>query len=144
MHLVEADSGALVLNDAYNANRTSTEAALRALAGLDRPRKTAVLGLMAELGDAAPTEHAAVADVARKLGVRLIAFGTSLYGMEPVETLRDAEEALGDLGERDAVLVKGSRVNELERLVDRLLAAGGQRSAAGGFRDAPPGRSAFE
>ncbi len=121
MHLAEVRSGALVLNDAYNANRTSTEAALRALAALDRPRKIAVLGLMAELGDAAPAEHAAVAEVAADLGVSLIAFGTDLYGIEPVETIAEAEAALGTLDERDAVLVKGSRVNALERLVDRLL-----------------------
>lgn len=121
MELVEAGSGALLLNDVYNANRTSTEAALHALAALDRPRKTAVLGFMAELGDLAAAEHAAVASLAGELGIRLVAYGTDLYGVEPVSTIEEAEAALGVSDEHDAVLVKGSRVNELERLVGRLL-----------------------
>ena len=121
MDLVEASSGALILNDAYNANRTSTEAALRALAGLARPRKTAVLGLMAELGETAPSEHAAVRALCDELGIHLIGFGTDLYGLDPVSTIDDAVRVLGQPDERDAVLVKGSRVNQLERLVERLL-----------------------
>ena len=43
-------SGAVVLNDAYNANPTSMAAALDALDDLPAERRTAVLGPMAELG----------------------------------------------------------------------------------------------
>lgn len=120
MELVEGRVGAVILNDAYNANRTSTEAALRALAELEQPRKTAVLGLMAELGEAAPAEHAAVAALAAELGVRLIAVGTDLYGTPPVGGVDGVLKALGHIDGRDAVLVKGSRVNELERVAQRL------------------------
>src|SRR5690606_10331667 len=50
MELGRAPSGALVLNDAYNANPLSMAAALRSLAGLPARRRVAVLGTMAELG----------------------------------------------------------------------------------------------
>src|SRR4051794_446125 len=67
MQLERSPSGALILNDAYNANPLSTEAALRALAGLPAQRHTAVLGIMAELGDVGPSEHARMAALADDL-----------------------------------------------------------------------------
>ena len=45
------------------------------------------------------------------------------YGGQPVATIDEALEALADLGEGDAVLVKGSRVAGLERLAAALLEA---------------------
>ena len=68
MQLDRAPSGALVLNDAYNANPVSTEAALRSLAQLPVSRRTAVLGIMAELGDAGPAEHRRLGALAAELG----------------------------------------------------------------------------
>jgi len=47
-----SSGGAIVIDDSYNANPTSTEAALRTLASLDVQRKIAVLGVMAEISDA--------------------------------------------------------------------------------------------
>src|SRR4029453_526440 len=52
MELGIARGGARILNDAYNANPASMHAPLEALAGLEAERRTAVLGLMAELGPA--------------------------------------------------------------------------------------------
>ena len=63
-----APSGALVLNDTYNANPLSIEAALRALAELPAERRTAILGVMAELGDVGPAEHARLGALAAELG----------------------------------------------------------------------------
>ena len=109
--------GALVLNDAYNANPTSMRAALDALASLPAERRVAVLGVMAEISDA-PAEHLAIARHARDLGVVIIAVGTELYGVAPTD---DPVSALGSLAGGDAVLVKGSRVVGLERVVAQLL-----------------------
>ncbi|MGH9119136.1 MAG: UDP-N-acetylmuramoyl-tripeptide--D-alanyl-D-alanine ligase [Acidimicrobiales bacterium] len=123
MALATARSGALVLNDAYNANPASMAAALRALARLPARRRVAVLGLMAELGPAAEAEHRRIADLARALGVEIVAVGTPWYGVEPVPD-GDGEAALAavaELGEGDAVLVKGSRVAGLERVAAALL-----------------------
>ncbi|HEX2047071.1 MAG TPA: UDP-N-acetylmuramoyl-tripeptide--D-alanyl-D-alanine ligase, partial [Acidimicrobiales bacterium] len=80
MQLERAPSGALVLNDAYNANPLSAEAALRALAELPGGRRTALLGIMAELGDVGPAEHARIGALAAELGIRLIAVAAPDYG----------------------------------------------------------------
>jgi UDP-N-acetylmuramoyl-tripeptide--D-alanyl-D-alanine ligase len=117
MELRRTTGGALVLNDAYNANPTSMRAALETLAALPGSQRLAVLGVMAELDDPGP-EHLAIAEEAARLDIELIAVGTDLYGIAPVE---DPVTAVGPLGPRVAVLVKGSRVAGLEAVVARLL-----------------------
>jgi UDP-N-acetylmuramoyl-tripeptide--D-alanyl-D-alanine ligase len=121
MELGVTPAGARILNDAYNANPTSMVAALEALVALDAERRTAVLGVMAELGPAAEDEHRRVAAMAAELGVRLIAVDAPAYGAEAAADLDAAAALLGDLGPGDAVLVKASRVAGLERLAERLL-----------------------
>jgi len=118
MELVELPSGAVVINDAYNANPTSMRAALDALAAIDARRRVAVLGVMAELDDVA-AGHGEVADYAREADIELIAVGTSDYGVEPTD---DVVARLGDLGAGDVVLVKASRAGGLERVVADLVA----------------------
>jgi UDP-N-acetylmuramoyl-tripeptide--D-alanyl-D-alanine ligase len=121
MELIDAPSGAAVLNDAYNANPISMRAALYALAAIPAQRHIAVLGVMAELGDSTDDAHHGVGELARKLGVRVIAVGVSTYGGEVVADVSGALAALDSIGEGDAVLVKGSRVAGLEHLAARLV-----------------------
>ena len=121
MELHHAESGARIINDAYNANAISTEAALRSLAALRADRRVAVLGVMAELGDRHDQDHAAMTQLARELGIELIPYRELAYGPAPVATLDEAVDAIGKLGEGDAVLVKGSRVAGLEALADLLV-----------------------
>ncbi len=123
MEVELAESGALVINDAYNANPTSVRAAVDALLAVSRPRRTAVLGYMAELGADSGRLHRQVAEEVISAGIRLIAVGAPDYGAgaEHVADADGAAELLGPLDERDAVLVKGSRVSALESLAGRLL-----------------------
>jgi UDP-N-acetylmuramoyl-tripeptide--D-alanyl-D-alanine ligase len=123
MEMIAAPSGAVVLNDAYNANPTSVAAALRALAALDARRRVAVLGPMAELGSRSADDHRSAAKLAGELGIRVIAVAAPEYGADDVADIDSALTALGRLGPGDAVLVKGSRVAGLERLVAALLEA---------------------
>lgn len=118
MDLQRARSGALVLNDAYNASPPSMIAALRSLVALPAERHVAFLGTMAELDDA-DAAHREVAEAAESLGVRVVAVNESRYGTEEVESV-DAAAVLLELGHGDAVLVKGSRVAGLERLAELL------------------------
>jgi UDP-N-acetylmuramoyl-tripeptide--D-alanyl-D-alanine ligase len=110
-------SGAILINDAYNANPMSMRAALESLAALPARRHVAILGEMAELDDP-PAAHAEVAAFASRLGVELVAVGTDLYGVRPTD---DPVSSLGVLSARDAVLVKASRVGGLERFAAELL-----------------------
>lgn len=122
MALHTTPSGAIVVNDAYNANPESMRAALRSLADLECERRTAVLGVMAELGDIAEDEHLAITRLAHDLGIEVLAVDAPLYGVDTVADVDAAAERLGPLGPGDAVLLKGSRVAGLERLADLLLA----------------------
>jgi UDP-N-acetylmuramoyl-tripeptide--D-alanyl-D-alanine ligase len=120
MELERAPSGALILNDTYNANPLSTEAALRALAGLPAERRTALLGVMAELGTVGPAEHARMGALAADFGIRLIAIAAPDYGGEQAVDADDALARLGPVGRGDAVLVKGSRAAGLETVAGTL------------------------
>ena len=110
-------SGAVLIDDAYNANPASMRAALDALFALPARRRIAVLGVMAELDDG-PSAHREVARYAESLGVEVIAVGTDRYGVDPHD---DPVAALGSLGPEVAVLVKASRVAQLDRLAAELL-----------------------
>ncbi len=114
-------TGALIINDAYNANPASVAAALHSLAATPARRRVAVLGVMAELGDRHAAEHAAVAHLAAALGIDLLAVAENGYGAATVADADAARAALGPLSRGDAVLVKASRVAGLERLALALM-----------------------
>ena len=116
MALHRLASGAVLLDDSYNANPASMRAGLAALADLGADRRIAVLGLMAELGGDTEAEHRAIADLAADLDIELVAVGTSSYGVEPIADVETAMSSLRQPGPGDAVLVKGSRVAQLDRL----------------------------
>lgn len=122
MEVVRLTSGAVLVNDAYNANPTSMAAALQALAALPATRRVAVLGVMAEIGATSDAEHVGIGELARDLGIEVVSVGVPAYGGVLVDgdDLDAAVAALGPLGEGVAVLVKASRVAELERLAARL------------------------
>ncbi|MDQ2650796.1 MAG: UDP-N-acetylmuramoyl-tripeptide--D-alanyl-D-alanine ligase [Actinomycetota bacterium] len=122
MDLRRAANGVVVVNDSYNANPTSMEAALRALVEIPAATHVALLGAMAELGDSSLADHAATAALAAELGVRVVQFQTEHYGPGPTAwTMREAAELLGDLGGGAALLVKGSRVAGLDEVAAHLL-----------------------
>jgi len=130
--------GAWLIDDTYNANPSSVRAGLEVLSELEG-RRWLVLGDMAELGEAAEESHRELGELARSLGVeRLYSFGAlaalaaDSFGAGS-ERFRDAAElsrALdAALTAEVRVLVKGSRVNRLERVVEALLAADETRKA---------------
>ena len=118
MQVERSPSGALILNDSYNANPTSMRAAIDALLDLPATRRVAIVGIMAEISDA-EAEHRAIARYAADRGVELITVDTDLYGITPSA---DAAATLGAISSGDAVLVKGSRVAGLERIAALLVA----------------------
>jgi UDP-N-acetylmuramoyl-tripeptide--D-alanyl-D-alanine ligase len=121
MELTRTRRGTTVVNDAYNANPQSTEAALRALASLDAHRHIAVLGPMLELGDVSVREHRRIGALARSLGVSVISVDAPDYGGDDVAGIDGALERLRHVGRGDVVLVKASRAAGLERVAEALL-----------------------
>jgi UDP-N-acetylmuramoyl-tripeptide--D-alanyl-D-alanine ligase len=126
---LELPGGALLINDAWNANPVSMRAALAYLVRRADGRRTiAVLGAMAELGPDAPRYHSEVGDAVREVGVDvLIAVGGGLadrYGGTRAATPDEAAALLRhQLQPDDVVLVKASRVHRLERIAEALVGA---------------------
>jgi UDP-N-acetylmuramoyl-tripeptide--D-alanyl-D-alanine ligase len=118
MEVRRVPGGPVLVVDCYNANPASAEAALRSLAALPGQRKLALLGLMAELGDHSQLEHRRIALLAEDLGVQVVGYETGLYGSEQVNGVDEGVALLRTMGPGDAALVKGSRVAELEDVVD--------------------------
>jgi len=128
-------SGALLYDDAYNANPSSMRAALETLAVLPARRRIAVLGDMLELGAEEERWHreagaaavgrsdliVCVGPRARAIGEGAAAAGFSENAILRVASAEDAAERLaGMLREGDAVLFKASRGVGLERTVAAL------------------------
>jgi UDP-N-acetylmuramoyl-tripeptide--D-alanyl-D-alanine ligase len=134
MVAVHTKIGAILLDDTYNASPESTLAALNLLDELDG-RKIAVLGDMLELGPYEERGHEMVgvraAEVADELVTvgelgRQIAAAARKSGMpaSSVIEVKDTQEAIeflkSRLGEKDVVLVKGSRGVRMDRIVAAL------------------------
>jgi UDP-N-acetylmuramoyl-tripeptide--D-alanyl-D-alanine ligase len=142
LQLKAGPRGSWLIDDSYNANPSSVRAGIDVLCALPGEHWL-VLGDMAELGDETAASHAGVGDYARRAGVvRLFAmgpaaryavdaFGARASWYEDARSLGDALAASLEPGV--TALVKGSRINRLERVVDRLAAplAATTLSAAG-------------
>ena len=119
MEVRHTPTGALIINDAYNANPTSMAGALDSLDRLPQTRKIAVLGYMGELGESEADDHRNIAETARATGAQLITVGTELYGQASTS---DVIAAIGPVDADTAVLIKGSRSAGLEIVAAELLA----------------------
>ena len=139
LQLKQAACGAWIIDDSYNANPSSVRAGIEVLASIEG-RRWLVLGDMAELGDFAEDAHAQIGAFAREHGIeRLLAtgplaalaverFGTGGQWFPETEALtRELLRALSPSGTGGGpaasvrILVKGSRVNRLERVVAALV-----------------------
>ena len=114
-----ARSGALIIDDSYNANPASMSAALHALSVTKASRRIAVLGVMAELSEP-ERDHSEIAELAKKLGIEVLAIGTDMYGMQS-RTLDEVAAMLSAVENSTGILIKGSRVAQLEKLVSQLV-----------------------
>jgi len=123
-----------LLDDTYNANPSSMEAALRVLSEYGGPtmRRVFVFGDMLDLGEASERLHREILERAFTFGIDQIipvgeqaaaACGSRSNSQRlPSDHCTQATELRGRLSGRDnVVLVKGSRALGLEKLVDELL-----------------------
>ena len=142
MRPVRLPNGALLIDDCYNANPSSTKAALLTLTHLVRGkgRAIAVLGDMLELGQTELDLHRDVGRFAAGAGLSLlVCFGERARALgegaleaglpaECIEYTADPAEAVRLVQDRirpeDVILVKGSRGMKMERISDPLT--GGQ------------------
>ncbi len=131
---VRSESGALLIDDTYNASPESMLAALNLLAELDG-NKVAVLGDMLELGTYEIQGHEMVGVRAAKVADSLITVGTrgriiadagrrAGLSSNAVTEFESTEKAIKylrkSLTENDVVLVKGSHDIHMDRIVSAL------------------------
>jgi UDP-N-acetylmuramoyl-tripeptide--D-alanyl-D-alanine ligase len=145
MDVRTSPGGVVVVNDAYNANPESMQAALKSLAAMGRAagaRTWAVLGEMLELGADGAAEHDRIGRLAVRLnidrtiavgeGARAVHLGASHEGSWGEESawVPDVAAAVDVLRTQvrpgDIVLVKASRGVALERVAEALLQDGGR------------------
>ncbi len=128
--VLESRSGAMIIDDTYNANPCSVAAALQLLAHY--PGKSIfVMGDMAELGSKAVYYHQQIGQLAKKLNIEhvytygeLTVFTTQAFG--PLGKHYVSQEALIHalqplLQKGVTMLVKGSRRAQMEKVVQALV-----------------------
>ncbi len=131
-----------LIDDAFNANPASLEAALNMLVGLTpgqgagsrSPRRVAILGDMLELGPQEQALHAGIADLpvmaqidlVHCVGPRMAALHARLPARKRGKHVAQVEELLEQAKNLvvpgDIVLVKGSKSSFVSRMVARLRA----------------------
>ena len=128
-------NGARVLDDTYNANPGSLAAGLEVLREA-RGERVLVLGDMGELGESSLDIHRRVGEMARKVGVQRV-FAVGRLTAETVKTFGDGARHFADqagliaalapqLRADMTVLVKGSRMMKMERVVAGITTDAGE------------------
>lgn len=126
--------GVLLINDSYNANPESMEAALRTLVLLTQERggrAWAFLGTMHELGPATTQMHTEIGALAKNLGIDhlvaisnrdyLTGFSASQNQSHYFQTTEEAKSMFKEFEPGDVVLVKASRAEGLEQIASAII-----------------------
>ena len=121
--------GLKIIMDAYNANPTSMQAALKNFSKIKHPHKTLILGDMLELGAHSEKEHQRMADFIKNETFNLVCLvgpcfsgtdaGPKAKKFESTELLADYLEQHSPL-ENQFILIKGSRGMQLEKILEKL------------------------
>ena len=136
MNVIDTPKGIHIIDDTYNANPVSMEAAIHTLASLkSKNRGILVAGDMFELGKDSEIQHAGIGELAGKTKTEKI-YATGKYardiqkgalaeGMNANDIfIGSKEEIVEDLKKNaisgDWILVKGSRAMGMETIVQRL------------------------
>ena len=130
LQLSLTQKGSKIIDDTYNANPYSLNAAMEVLVAAGE-ESWLVLGDMGELGDNAEAIHKQAGETARNLGIKRL-FGTGEYSRYAVEGFGEgaeffldkhalANKVFQEMSEETVVLVKGSRYMKMEDVVMMLM-----------------------
>jgi UDP-N-acetylmuramoyl-tripeptide--D-alanyl-D-alanine ligase len=147
-HHVESDRGAFeLIDESYNASPVAVRAALEVLGAAttgSQGRRIAVLGDMLELGASGPESHRLLADDVAANKIDLVfacgpLMAELMAALPPEKRGKHGETAdelmaavLSNIGDGDAVLVKGSLGMKMAPIVEALLALGFDEAMARG------------
>lgn len=123
--LIETANNKLIV-DAYNANPTSMQVALKNFSQMEAPNKALILGDMLELGDESPAEHQRIVDLLTEYGFKKVFligeyFSKSNTPFPSFPTTDAFIQTITKQGLKDYyILIKGSRGIKLEGVVEWL------------------------
>ncbi len=123
--LIQKGTNNIIL-DAYNANPTSTQAALANFVNLEATKKVIILGDMFELGTSSAVEHQNIVDLLQTLAFEHVFLVGENYfktktSHQKFETFNALKDTLSNAEISNAtILIKGSRGMQLERVLDLL------------------------
>jgi len=125
--IIIKDSNTIIL-DAYNANPTSMEAALKNLEENYEGKKIIILGEMLELGEESKKEHQHIVDLLLSIDKdRVILVGEHFIHttlQEPALRFSNSTDAMDFVKEQNfkdsIILIKGSRGSKMEKVLEAL------------------------
>jgi UDP-N-acetylmuramoyl-tripeptide--D-alanyl-D-alanine ligase len=121
--IIQTDKGNTLLMDAYNANPSSVESALKTFSAMRDKPQFAILGDMFELGSHEADEHQAILDLCASIpGLNAILVGNAFNSCQNTNTniitfanKEDAMQYFEEMNVRNSnVLLKGSRSMKME------------------------------
>ena len=110
-----------IIDDSYNANPHSMKAAINTLAGFTG-EKVLVLGPMADLGKDSLAWHQQIGKLIDKKNITAYAYGVlaNVYGFSYFVNLKKLKQHIIKKHHKAVILVKGSRIAGLDKLVKML------------------------
>ena len=119
------DSGNnLIILDAYNANPSSMNKMINSFYKIKKENKICILGDMGELGKFSQNEHSDIINLINSLKITTYYIGEEFYQATSINSFKDSEDFKDFLKthtiKNSTILIKGSRSQQLEKLVDLL------------------------
>lgn len=123
--IIQKGTNTIVL-DAYNANPSSMEAALRNFEKMPSDSKVICIGDMAELGEESAAEHKRIIEQLKKMNYKLLILVGKNFGVyaNEIKCMHYENSSLAadyfkkNLPENSLILIKGSRSSKMELLVN--------------------------
>ena len=130
LQLKQGMLGATIIDDTYNANPASLQAAIEVLCSQEK-EPWLVLGDMGELGEDTVSIHAHMGELAKAAGVKKL-FGLGELAKQAVDEFGEngfffnkhdvlSRELLNQMNENCCILIKGSRTMHMEDVVNFLI-----------------------
>ncbi len=136
-HPLKGAKNTNLIDDTYNSSPIAVAAALEVLKDIPAPRKVAILGDMAELGQYTNHAHEEVGKLVVGVADVLVAVGSKgkfiadsaekhRLSKKNIYSFADAEEAVKSIKDiiepHDLILIKGSQSMRMERIVMEIMA----------------------
>ncbi len=127
--LIKTQNNNTILLDAYNANPTSMEVAINSFSSLNVENKIFILGDMLELGSYSVIEHSVIISILSEMKLKKVfLIGENFFSLQTLSPdfnyFKDTDEFINWVKNNpiksSTILIKGSRKNYLEKLIDYL------------------------